>query len=69
MSEEKLFSPVGADVSDDIQQLGMLSVYKPDTKAPIGNAKEVKSDNAKNMGKLCSCCIARMSMQRPLMCK
>ena len=42
MSEEELFSPVGADVSEGNQQLGMLSVYKPDTKAPIGIAKEVK---------------------------
>ena len=47
VSEEEVLSPVGADVSDDIQQLGMLSVYKPDTKAPIGIAKEVKSNNAK----------------------
>ena len=33
---------MGADVSDDVRQLGMLSVCKPDTKAPIGIAKEVK---------------------------
>ena len=65
MSEEEVLSPVGADVSDDIQQLGMLSVYKPDTKAPIGIAKEVKSNNAKNMGKLCSCCIARICSKEP----
>ena len=43
VSEEALFSPVGANVSDDIQQLGMLNVYKPDTKAPIGSKRKAKA--------------------------
>ena len=65
MSEEEVLSLVGADVSEDNRQLGMLSVYKPDTKAPIGIVKEVKSNNARIMGKLCSCCIARMCRKEP----
>ena len=47
VSEGEVLSPVGADVSEDNRQLGMLSVWKPDTKVPTGIAKEVKSNNAK----------------------
>ena len=47
VSEEELFSPVGADVSEDIRQLGMPSVYQPDTEVPAGIARKAKAKNAK----------------------
>ena len=38
---------MGADVSEDSQQLGMLSVYKPDTMAPIGRVRKTKRKTQK----------------------
>ena len=42
----------------------MLSVYKPDTKAPIGRIRKAKAQTPSTVY-LCSCCIARMCSKEP----